>query len=218
MPHRPPPCSASVAHMAAGAKLEAPSATRNVDALNQLLTQHAPHSGNALELASGTGQHIVRFAAQFPDLNWQPTEIDPSRIASIDAYADEAGLANLKSAVPLDACEGKWSDEFAGQSLIMLINLLHLISGREAQTLITQAARALTSGGKLIIYGPFMRGGVLTSEGDLAFHRSLTDQDAEIGYKDDVSTLEVGCEAGLDVKEVVEMPANNLALVFSRPT
>ena len=218
MPKRPTLQSASVAHVLTGAKLNAPSAVRNVDALCQLLAQVAPPSGKALELASGTGQHIVRFAAQFRQLDWQPTEIDASRLASINAYAGEAGLENLRTAVALDACSSNWSDSFRGLSLILLTNLLHLISAKEAQTLIAQSARALAPGGTFIIYGPFMRSGELTSDGDRAFHHSLSEQDAEIGYKDDVDTIDFAREAGLEVQRVVEMPANNLALVLFRPS
>ena len=218
MPKRPTPQTASVAHALTGAKLNAPAAERNVDALCQLLAQVAPPSGTALELASGTGQHIVRFAAQFPQLAWQPTEIDASRLASINAYADETGLKNLRAAAALDACSSNWSGSFSGQSLILLTNLLHLISAREAQTLIAQSARALAPGGTFIIYGPFMRSGELTSDGDRAFHHSLSEQDSKIGYKDDVDTFDFARKAGLELRRVVEMPANNLALVLFRPS
>ena len=95
MPRRTPAATASVIRSGPGAKLSAPAADRNVDALCDLLSQYAPSGGAALEIASGTGQHIVRFAATCPHLTWQPTDIDPIRLSSIDAYIGEAGFESL---------------------------------------------------------------------------------------------------------------------------
>jgi hypothetical protein len=211
------PDTASVATPAEGDKLFAPSADRNRDALCDLLALVAPATGSALEIASGTGQHIVAFAARLPNLNWHPTEPDPSRRASIDAYAADSGLANLSAARALDATEVGWGAAMAPRSLIVVVNLLHLISMDEVRRLINEAAAALAPAGRLVIYGPFMRAGELTSEGDIRFHASLIDQDPEIGYKDDFDVLDMALDSGLNVSDVIEMPANNLALVLEKP-
>ena len=210
------PPTASVTIPGDGAKLVAPAAVRNANAIGDLLAEVAPKSGHAMELASGTGQHITAFAAQFPDLHWQPTEVNAARRASIDAHVAEAGLSNLSPALPLDACAPGWGAAHVGQDLILLVNLLHLISTPEATRLIHEAATALAPGGRFVIYGPFMRGGELTSEGDAAFHASLTAQDPLIGYKDDFDVLDLLEAAGLEIVQVIEMPANNLALVAGR--
>lgn len=217
MTRRHLPETASVATPTEGAKLFAPSAERNRDALCDLLDQVAPRAGSALEIASGTGQHIVAFAARLPGLNWQPTEPDPARRASIDAYAAEASLPNLAAAIPLDAAAAGWGRTRHPQSLVVVVNLLHLISTGEARVVIGESAAALAPGGRLVIYGPFMRAGELTSDGDARFHASLVAQDPEIGYKDDFDVLDMAVEAGLSVVEVVEMPSNNLALVLEKP-
>ncbi|MGV6846837.1 MAG: DUF938 domain-containing protein [Marinibacterium sp.] len=198
-------------------KLFAPAAARNVDVICDLLADVAPESGQALELASGTGQHVVAFARRMPGLTWQPTETDAARRASIHAYAAESGLSNIAPSRALDAVQAGWAAEWPGQDLIFLSNLLHLISSAEAETLIHEAARAVRPGGKLVIYGPFMRGGELTSDGDRSFDARLRAGDPEIGYKDDFDMLDHMVEAGLDIVSVVEMPANNLALVAGRP-
>lgn len=199
-----------------GDKLVAPSAERNMAPICSLLEQVAPAKGQALEIASGTGQHIVAFAQCLPDLVWQPTEPDAQRRISIDAYVSEANLPNLSPSVALDAAQPGWSQELGGRHLIVLVNLLHLISMAEVQTVITEGARALAPGGRFVIYGPFMRAGELTSEGDRAFHESLTAQDANIGYKDDFDIMDLLQDAGLEMREVIEMPANNLALVAEK--
>ncbi|MEP4718105.1 MAG: DUF938 domain-containing protein, partial [Nitratireductor sp.] len=120
------PPSASVALPTRGAMLHAPAADRNKDALCDLLRDHAPQTGRALEIASGTGQHIAAFARALPDLYWQPTEPAPDRRDSIDAYIAEAGLTNVAPAAPLDATAAGWHKPLPPQDLIFLANLLHL--------------------------------------------------------------------------------------------
>jgi SAM-dependent methyltransferase len=211
------PPSASVAHSVTGAKLHAPAADRNADALLSLLRDHAPKSGRALEIASGTGQHVSVFAKALPDLHWQPTEIDPARRASIDAYVAEAALSNVAPAAHLDAATAGWSASYADQDLILLINLAHLIPETAVRTIIAGVAQALAPGGTFILYGPFKRDGRLTSPGDARFDAQLRAADPAIGYKDaDDITAWLGA-AGIRVAAPVEMPANNLAFVAGKP-
>ncbi len=210
------PETASVANKGAGAKLCAPSAARNGEAIVQAMADFAPKGGKALEIASGTGEHMMRFGAAFPDLMWQPTDVAPERIASIDAWRQTAALPNIKPAMILDACTAGWALSHKGQNLIFLSNMLHLISDTAAKTVLSEAALALTAGGVLAIYGPFMRGEDFASEGDRRFHESLRAQDVEIGYKsiDWVQTWQES--GGLKVFDPIEMPANNLILVAEK--
>ncbi|WP_027258232.1 DUF938 domain-containing protein [Leisingera aquimarina] len=216
MPMRSVPGSASVA-APEGGKLFAPAAARNSDVLCDLLAEVAPPQGRALELASGTGQHVAAYAVRLPGLMWQPSEAEAARLASIQAYADEAGLANIAPPVLLDATAPGWGAEHPGQDLIVLVNLLHLISEEETKTLIAEAAAALAPGGRFVIYGPFTRGGKLTSEGDRNFHAALRAHDPQIGYKDDFDTIDWLHGTGLELLQAVEMPANNLALIAEKP-
>lgn len=200
-----------------GAKRHAPSAALNLEAIADVLEQHLPCKGHALELASGTGQHIVAFAARFPGLIWQPSDIDPANRASIRAWAADHPCENLRDPIDLDACVPDWSAGRGGNTVICLTNLLHLISRMEAETLLTEVARALAPEGVFCLYGPFRRAGVLTSDGDRAFDASLRAQDPLIGYKDIewVETLLSDC--GLNLRALIMMPANNLMLVMQRP-
>lgn len=211
----PEPHSHAIA--AGGGKLVAPSAARNVGPIGDLLSDVAPGSGTALELASGTGQHIVAFAARLPGLHWQPSEPSAERRASISAHVADSGLSNIAPPVDLDATEPGWGARHGGQALVFLSNLLHLITTPQAETLIREAARALAPQGLLAIYGPFMRAGELTSAGDRAFHASLAAMGTGIGYKDDFDIIDMMQAAGLDMTLVVEMPANNLALIAQKP-
>jgi len=207
------PPMASVAHESEGAKLHAPSAERNAGPISEALREIAPGAGRALELASGTGQHAVAFARAMPGLDWQPTEIDPARRASIDAYVAEAGLPNLSPARPLDATAPGWGAEHGGQAMVVLVNLLHLITTPEARTVVHEAAQALAPGGCLALYGPFLRDGQATSEGDARFDASLRAQGHGIGYKDVAEVTGWLTAAGLTPSQPREMPANNLLLV-----
>ncbi|MFT6091319.1 DUF938 domain-containing protein [Sulfitobacter sp.] len=211
------PPSASVALPTGDAKLHAPAADRNRAALVELLRSHAPQHGGALEIASGTGQHISAFATAMPDLHWQPTEPDAARRVSIDAYAAQSDAGNIAPAIALDATQAGWHAQFAPQNLIFLSNLLHLIPADAAQRLISEAALATAPGGCLILYGPFRRAGQLTSDGDARFDRDLRNADPNIGYKDTTDVTAWLGSAGFSPIDQVDMPANNLAFIARKP-
>lgn len=210
------PPTASVVAARDGTKLHAPAAERNAGTLCDLLMAHAPRHGQALEIASGTGQHVVQFAQALPDLVWQPTEVEPARLASVDAYACDAGLANLNPAHLLDATREGWHESVAPQDLIVLINLLHLISMPKAQTVLMETSRALSPGGVFILYGPFKRNGTLVSEGDRAFDSDLRRADPEIGYKDIAVIVPTLRACGFEPVDRIDMPANNLAFIATK--
>lgn len=210
------PPTASVASRLEGAKLHAPAAERNVEVLCGLIKTHATDNGQALEIASGTGQHVIAFARAMPNLIWQPSDMDAARIASINAYAAESALENVKPARLLDATKKGWHAAYGQHDLVLLINLLHLIEEQQAQTLVTEALGALRKGRRFILYGPFMRSGELTSEGDARFHGQLTHANPAIGYKDDATVEDWLWQAGAASVERAEMPANNLAFIATR--
>ncbi len=204
------PPSASIARPDTGARLTAPSAQRNAPAIAAVLARHGPAKGRALEIASGTGQHVVAYAAALPGMTWQPTEIDASRRASIDAWAD---APNILPSAALDATAPGWGARHARQDLIVLVNLMHLISAAEAQVMLREVAQALAPGGLFALYGPFLRDGRTVSQADASFDASLRMSDPEIGYKDfkDVQTWMQ--DAGLRPDPPIAMPSNNLMLL-----
>lgn len=211
------PPGASVALPGSDARLYAPAAARNVAALCDLLRTHAPQTGDALELASGTGEHVIAFAGTLPRLHWQPTEPDPDRRASIDAHVAAERVSNVAPALPLDATAQGWHGTVPPQDLVFLANLLHLIPTPAATTLIAEAALALKPGGALIIYGPFRRDGELTSAGDREFDAALQSADPAIGYKDTVALVRWLSDAGLSPIDQADLPANNLAFIARKP-
>lgn len=201
--------------VAAGGRRTAPSAARNQAPILTVLADVLPARGTALEIASGSGQHVAAFARAFPGLVWQPSDANPDTLPSIRAWAGDA--ENIRAPIVLNACVAGWADDLAGQDAICLTNLLHLISTPEAEELLTGVARALAPSGVFCLYGPFRRGGALVSAGDLAFDASLRAQDPEIGYKDIDWVRGVLRDAGLASRDPVEMPASNLMLIARRP-
>ena len=211
------PPTASVVVQSRDGRLSAPAAEKNAGPITKLVKEFAPDRGLALEIASGTGQHIVKLAVVKPDLNWQPSDIDPLRIASIETWCKDYNLANVRPPIILNATEIGWSSKFTGQKFIFLVNLFHLISEDEATILINEISAALAPGGRSIIYGPFKRNNKLTSAGDQTFHKSLIEADPQIGYKNDAWMTAEFIEAKLQLLKVVPMPANNLAFICEKP-
>ena len=195
-----------------GDRRTAPSALRNLAPIAEALAPHLPPSGRALELASGTGQHIAAHAARWPGLIWQPTDVNADLFPSIAAWC--AGLANVRAPLTLDACAAGWAQHQGGQDVILLSNLLHLIPDDSCETLLTELPRALAPGGLAALYGPFRRSGRLVSEGDIAFDARLRAADPRTGYKEADAVEARLAAAGLSVQRV-EMPAANL-MVFAR--
>ena len=168
-----------------------------------------------LEIASGTGQHAATFAAALPGLDWQPTDVDPANLASISAWRAQSAAPNLRTPLVLDATRPGWSRDFSTIDAVLLVNLLHLIPAPAVETVLAEAALTLSPGGTLFLYGPFLRDGLPTSEGDAAFDASLRAQDPAIGYKDLAWVTLRLVAAGLRVR-MQEMPTNNQMLVARR--
>ena len=190
-------------------RLYAPSAARNRDPILAVLRQHLPAAGIVLEIASGTGEHVAHFAAALPGLTWQPTDLDPDRRVSIDAWT--AGLPNVRPALPFDAA----ADWPAMQvDAVLCINMIHIAPWSAAQGLLTGAARALKPGGFLALYGPFRRDGEAMAPGNAAFDADLRARNPNWGIRslDEVAAL----SDAFAVPETMLMPANNLTVIFRR--
>ena len=195
-------------------KRHAPATSRNGAAIAAVLREELPASGLVLEIASGTGEHAVRFARALPHLEWQPTDLDTEALGSIDAYATEAGLPNLLPARTLDATAAKWPVERA--DAVVCINMVHISPWAASEGLFAGAARVLGEGAPLVLYGPFVEDGVETAPSNLAFNASLKARDPAWGLRD-ISALDtLAASHGLSRTARHEMPANNLTLVWRR--
>lgn len=200
--------------MLADAKRHAPATQRNRDAILAVLREELPASGVVLEVASGSGEHAVHFAAAMPQLDWQPSDPDPAALASIDAWATEARAANLRPALGLDAAATDWPPPHA--NAILCCNMVHIAPWSAAEGLFAGAGRLLPSGAPLILYGPFIEADVPTADSNLAFDASLRDRDPAWGLRAVAALDALATAAGLHRIRRTAMPANNLMLVWRR--
>ncbi len=195
-------------------KRHAPATLRNRDAIAAVLGEWLPATGTVLEVASGSGEHIVHFAATFPALNWQPSDPDPAGLVSIAAWSAEAELANIAPPLALDASAGDWSIDCA--DAILCINMVHISPWAATLGLLAGAARLLPSGAPLILYGPYVEPDVPTADSNLAFDASLRMRDPAWGLRHSDDVKAAAAAVGLTFAARRAMPANNLMLLFRR--
>ncbi len=194
-------------------KRHAPATLRNRDAIAAVLADWLPPAGTLLEVASGSGEHIVHFAEAFPSLLWQPSDPDPDALVSIAAWSDEAALPNVLPPLALDAA-ADWS--VAEVAAILCINMVHISPWTATLGLFAGAARSLPDGAPLILYGPYVEADVPTAESNLAFDASLRARNSEWGLRDTRAVEAVATAAGFAFAGRRAMPANNLMLLFRR--
>lgn len=195
----------------------APATERNREPIREVLARVLPATGTVLELASGSGEHAVAFARAFPALTWQPSDAEPAALASIAAWRAEAGLANLRAPVVLDAASAPWPIEGGGTPIatILCCNMIHISPWEATLGLVAGAARL--GAPLLVLYGPYLVDGE-TAPSNRDFDRSLRSRDPRWGVRElrDVETA--AAAHGFALREMVAMPANNLTVVFRPAT
>jgi SAM-dependent methyltransferase len=194
-------------------KQHAPATERNREAIRDVLVRELPAEGTVLEIASGTGQHAVAFAQAMPAITWQPTDPDPTSIASIAAWCAEAALPNLRAPIRLDVTETPWP--IAQADAIVCINMVHIAPWEAALALFAGAGRLLAPGALLYLYGPYRFDGT-TAPSNEDFDRSLRSRDPRWGVRDVRELGTAAAEQGFVMRGVVAMPANNHSLLFRR--
>jgi len=194
-----------------------PSAARNTGPILAAMRPRLPSSGRALEVASGTGQHIVAFAKGFPGLEWMPSDPHRAARASIAAHVAETGLANVHPPLDLDVSDPAWPEAVEpGFDIMVAINLLHISPWAATLGLMSGAGQLLGPSGRLFIYGPFSRGGDYLSESNVRFNASLRYRDPSWGVRDVDDVATAARAEGLQMAEINEMPAHNLMLILKR--
>jgi trans-aconitate methyltransferase len=187
---------------------------RNKEPILDVLRKVLPNDGTLLELASGSGQHAAYFAAQFPRLNIQPSDVDPENLASVRAWVLEAALPNLLAPISLDVREANWVP--APVNAIFSANLLHISAWECSVALFDGAARHLAAEGVLVVYGPFRVDGQHTAPSNAAFDESLKARNPDWGVRDVEALHALAAPRGLVATQRVLMPANNQCLIFHR--
>ena len=197
-----------------------PAAERNGHPILQVLQQVLPAQGTALEIASGTGQHVALFATHLPGWVWQPSDAQDDAFDSIRAWCAQAGVPQVNEPLVLDVLAPQWPTR--GQPFthpfdaIYCANMLHIAPWATCAALMQGASRHLAPQGVLITYGPYLERDVPTAPGNLAFDESLRQRNPAWGIRPMDAVTQQAALAGLCLSQRVQMPANNLLLIFSR--
>ena len=197
-----------------------PAADRNKQAILEILQRVLPRRGMALEIASGTGQHVSWFAAAMRSWIWQPTEADPQALLAIEASSAQAGLTNVRAPVLLDVTTPQWpcvgpvfSESF---DAIFCANMIHIAPWASCAALMRGSVRHLALDGVLLMYGPFLEDSVPAAPSNLAFDISLRERDPQWGIRRLQDVVSAANKVGLRLQARHDMPADNLLLVLGR--
>jgi SAM-dependent methyltransferase len=192
----------------------ADAAARNTGPILEVLRGVLPERARVLELGSGTGQHAIAIASALPGIDWQPSDPSPEARASIGAWIEDEGVANVRPPIDLDATRRPWPIEGALDAVIA-INVVHISPWEVACAIVQEAAARLRPGGVLVLYGPYFVDGEAT-ESNRAFDRSLRARDPSWGVRELRDVQAIAAASGFAARPPVAMPANNLTLVFDR--
>ena len=192
----------------------APATLRNRDFILDVLRDVLPETGLILEIASGSGEHIVHFAKNFPSLAFQPSDPDPSALQSIAGWVKAERTANVRAPIVLDASQPIWP--IASADGIICINMVHISPWEATLGLVKGAAALLRPPSPLYLYGPYRRAGVSTAQSNEAFDQNLRERNPAWGLRDLEAVVAIAQSVGFSPPVVIEMPANNVSVVFRR--
>ncbi|MCA9600711.1 MAG: DUF938 domain-containing protein [Myxococcales bacterium] len=190
----------------------APATERNREPILAVLRELMPPDGTVLEVSSGSGQHAAFFATHFPNLVWQPSDPDGPSRASIDAWCAE--VPNVRPAIELDVRQRPWP--IANADVIVNINMIHIAPWEACEALFMGAADVLPTGGHLYMYGPYQHGGSHTAPSNAAFDARLRGENPAWGVRPVEDVVRTAEGAGFMLDRIVEMPANNLSVIYRR--
>lgn len=195
-------------------KQHTPAALRNRGPILEVLRETLPARGTVLEIASGSGEHVIFFAEALPALQWQPSDQSAKALASINAYRDEARLENVAPPLCLDVGQKPWPVSRA--DAVVCINLIHIAPWEAVEALLAGAGRLLPPTGPLVLYGPFRFHGSFTAPSNESFDRQLRWRNVSWGVRDVDDLTKTAARAGLVLERTVPRPANNHVLVLRK--
>ena len=200
-------------------KRYAPATERNRESILQVLRETLPEHGTVLEVAAGTGQHAAFFSQHLEPRFWLPTDMHAASLASIDSWREEVSSSNLLPPRELDVRDTVWPVQHALPapiSAVVNINMVHISPWECCTALFSGAARLLPSHGVVIMYGPFKCEGQHTAASNARFDSQLRSENPEWGVRDLEAVTDAARVCGFERRAVIEMPANNLSLVYGR--
>ena len=190
----------------------APATLRNRDFILGVFSDVLPTTGVILEIASGSGEHVVQFARNFPDLVFQPSDREPDALQSVAAWVKATRVTNVRAPMLMDASQS--SRPVASADEIICINMIRISPWEATLGFVRGAATILPSTAPLYLYGPFKREGFATTPSNQAFDRSLRDRNPTWGLRDLEAVAAITQSVRFLAPTITEMPANNLSVVF----
>jgi hypothetical protein len=197
-------------------RLSSASSQRNRAPILEVLTRVLPSAGRVLEIASGSGEHAVFFARALPGVTWQPSDLDPDARASIAAWIVHEGLTNVSAPLEVDVMRAGWAASLGAVDAVVCANMIHISPWECCLGLLDGAGALLGAGAPLVFYGPYMRGGLHTAPSNAAFDADLRRRDPRWGIRDLDVVAREAASRGFSLAEVIQMPANNLTVLFRK--
>lgn len=212
------PLALEARNIAEDGRRYSPSIGRNKDIVRDTYLRCMPGTGRILEIASGTGEHGAHITHAVDGIIWTYSDIDPVSQSSQAAWRASVGHGRLQGPLTIDTTEFHWgaAETDKAWSGMFCANMVHIAPFEAAEGLFRGAGRLLASGGRLMLYGPFGRDGEIAPS-NARFSADLKRRDPRWGVRDlDQDILPLATASGLTVHEIVEMPANNLSVIFER--
>ena len=189
------------------------SCEQNKVPIYDVLKQYFHNIDSVLEIGSGTGQHTVFFAEQFPHLSWVASDCAEYH-TGIAMWIEEAALENTQGPLILDVNQSDWPVKQT--DAVFSANTVHIMGWPSVENMFAGIGRALNKEGIFCLYGPFNYDGKFTSESNARFDQWLKQRDPSSGVRDFEALQDLAEKAGLTFIDDVEMPANNRILVWKK--
>jgi len=199
----------------------APSAEKNKDPILGVLKKYLPASEReqlCLEIASGTGQHVIHFASELSNISFQPSEYDETNLSSIQEYITDSKLMNILSPVKVDITSSidQWNLIHQQYDLMININMIHISPWQCTLQLFKKAKQLLKGDGLLVTYGPYANQGIISPESNIKFNEYLIGNNPEWGLRDIKDLKIVASQNQFHLVAIEEMPSNNKCLIWKK--
>jgi len=196
-----------------------------------------------LEIAAGAGVHSYHFSSELlsltsssntkntKNIQWYATDPEESSIRSIEAYRDDSTAA-VKNILQPPLCLTLGSEGILQQQeednnimttdlipdsssvdVVICINMIHISPWEATVGLMKTARKLLKPGGYMYCYGPYKENGTAV-DSNLSFDMSLKSRDPSWGVRNLEDVVKLAQEQGLNLVKRIEMPANNLSVIY----
>ena len=199
-------------------RLDFPATARNREYIAAILRNYISPNSLLLEIASGSGQHGVFFQKLFKSITWQTSDPELIHRKSISSWIKHEGLySKMPEPLDLDVENRPWPITNQQRSQIkgiVCINMIHISPWTCTKALFEESKYWLKPNNFLLIYGPFTRKDLPTSQSNLIFHQSLKLQNSLWGLRQLENVHKIAEQNSFKLEKVIEMPSNNLSIIY----